>query len=183
MENETLTLETPTLETPTLETPTLKVAHEKVVNILYTLKEEGEADHENSQEGLALAYLHGHGNILAGLESALTGMTVGDTTTVTLAPAEAYGPRNENALQRVPIKHLVGKYKRLRPGMLVRINTEEGTKNGRILKVGKYSLDLDMNHPLAGKTLIFSVEIKSIRGATHSELLHGHAHDEAGHQH
>ena len=130
-----------------------------------------------------MAFLCGKGNILKGIEQAMLGKTAGDKVDVTLPPEEAYGCRNENAKQKVPIKHLASRHKRLLPGTLVKVNTQQGIVDASVIKAGKFMVELDMNHPFAGKTLVFKLEIKSVREATDEELAHGHAHGEGGHHH
>ncbi|SMF21251.1 FKBP-type peptidyl-prolyl cis-trans isomerase SlyD [Alteromonadaceae bacterium Bs31] len=161
----------------------MKIAKDCVVSFHYQLSEVGGEALESSEDGVPMAYLHGHGNLLKGLEEALIGLASGDKKSVTLPPEKAYGERRDNAMQKVPIKHLIGKYKRLMPNMLVKVNTEKGPVNARVIKPGKFMVELDTNHPFAGKTLEFAVEIKSVREATEEELAHGHAHGEGGHQH
>ncbi len=161
----------------------MKIAKDCVVSFHYHLNEAGGEQLETSTDGVPMAYLHGHDNLLKGLEEALTDLAAGDSKTVVLPPAKAYGERRENATQKVPIKHLIGKHKRLKPGMLVKVNTEKGPANASVLKAGKFMVELDTNHPFAGKTLEFHVEIKSVRSASEEELAHGHAHGEGGHQH
>lgn len=160
----------------------MQIVADKVVSFHYHLSEgEGEA-FENSRDGDPVLYLHGRHGMLSGLEEAMAGKETGDTFTVTLSPEKAYGKRRESAQQRVPIKHLVTKGK-LKPGMVVQINTEKGAKEATVLKVGLKNVDVDSNHPLAGKTLTFAVEIVDVRDATPEELSHGHAHGVGGHQH
>jgi FKBP-type peptidyl-prolyl cis-trans isomerase SlyD len=130
-----------------------------------------------------MVYLHGAGNIIRGLEEALIGHDAGETVSVTLPPERAYGLVKENAIQRVPIKHLLTRSKKYKPGQIVAVNTQEGQKNAVVVKVGRFNLDLDMNHPFAGKTLTFDVSIDSIRDANPDELSHGHAHGVDGHEH
>jgi FKBP-type peptidyl-prolyl cis-trans isomerase SlyD len=130
-----------------------------------------------------MVYLHGAGNIIRGLEEALNGHDAGETVSVTLPPERAYGLVKENAIQRVPIKHLLTRSKKYKPGQIVAVNTQEGQKNAVVVKVGRFNLDLDMNHPFAGKTLTFEVSIDSIRDANPDELSHGHAHGVDGHEH
>lgn len=79
-------------------------------------------------------------------------------------------------MQRVPIKHLLTREKRLRPGMAVKVNTKDGPRDVVITKVGKFNVDVDTNHPLAGKTVTFNIEVENIRDAVQEELSHGHAH-------
>lgn len=130
-----------------------------------------------------MVYLHGYRNILPALEAALVGKSAGETVTTTLMPGQAYGERVDSSIQRVPIKHLVTRLKHYKPGMLVRVNTKEGPRDVTIVKVGKFNVDVDTNHPYAGKTLTFSITIQSVRPATNEELSHGHAHGVTGHEH
>lgn len=161
----------------------MQIENNKVVSLFYHLKDAGGQDLEHNQEGIPLAYLHGHNNLLPALEEALTGKEAGAKFTVTLPPEKAYGPVRPNATQRVPIKHLASHHKRLLPGTLVRVQTDKGTVSARIIKAGKFMVDVDMNHPFAGKTLVFEIEVVSIRDASADELAHGHAHGDGGHHH
>jgi FKBP-type peptidyl-prolyl cis-trans isomerase SlyD len=129
-----------------------------------------------------MAALVGHRNILPGLEESFIDREVGDNFTVTLPPERAYGLRQEGAQQRVPIKHLLNKG-RLKPGQQVLINTEQGRRHATLLKVGRFNVDVDTNHPLAGKTLTFDVTVLDVREATAEERAHGHAHGVGGHHH
>ena len=161
----------------------MQIENDKVVTFQYTISEDGGEKLESSEQGIPMAYLHGHNNILRSLEDAMTGKSEGDTFSVTLTPEQAYGPRNEDATQKVPIKHLASKHKKLLPNMLVKVNTDKGVVDARVIKPGKFMVQLDLNHPFAGKTLIFDIEIKGVREATTEEIAHKHAHGEGGHQH
>ena len=160
----------------------MQIEQDKVVYFHYTLSKVDGEQLEASEKTEPMTYLHGHGNILKALEYAMGGKRAGDDLQVTLAPGEAYGPRREDAEQRVPIKHLqyTGP---LRPGMTVKINTDKGPRAVRVIKVGKFNVDVDTNHPLAGLSLSFDVEIVDVRDATAEELAHGHVHGTGGHQH
>jgi FKBP-type peptidyl-prolyl cis-trans isomerase SlyD len=161
----------------------MKITRNTVISFTYHLRDSGGELLEQTEIGMPMAYLHGHQNLLPALEEALEGHEVGATLSVELSPEKAYGPLRPNALQRVPIKHLVGQYKRLIPGMVVNVQTEKGHMMVRILKVGKFNIDVDTNHPFAGKTLIFDIQIESIREASREEIEHGHAHGQGGHHH
>ncbi len=161
----------------------MQIEKDKVVSIFYHLRDAGGESLENTQDGIPLAYLHGHNNLLPALEKSLEGRQLGDKFSVTLGPDDAYGPVREGATQRVPIKHLLGNPKRLRPDMLVRVQTDRGAVSARVLKVGKFMVDVDLNHPFAGKTLIFDIEVTAVRDASSEEIAHGHAHGEGGHHH
>ncbi len=160
----------------------MQISKESVVTFHYTLRDEAGEQLETSRDGDPTAYLHGANNIITGLESALEGRSAGDVFTVTLQAEDAYGPRDPQRQQRVPVKHLVFKGK-LRPGMVVQLNTSEGMRPVTVVKAGRHSADIDTNHPLAGQALTFDIEILDVREASAEERAHGHAHGPGGHQH
>jgi len=160
----------------------VNIAHNKAVIFHYRLSDDSGVEIETSRKGPGQAYLHGHHNLLPALESALEGREPGDTFQVSLTSDQAYGPRREGSVRRVPIKHLHAPGK-LAPGMVVAIRGEGGTRRAVLVKLGKFNADIDLNHPLAGKGLIFDIEVVSVRDATAEELAHGHVHGAGGHQH
>ncbi len=160
----------------------MQIQKNSVVSFHYRLKEEGGEIFEDSHEGSPVLYLHGHKSMLPGLESALDGKEAGASFDVTVAPEQGYGLRKEGQSQRIPKKHILTKGK-LKPGMMVQVNTKEGPYEAVVIKVGLKNVDIDGNHPLAGKTLVFSVELIEVREATEEELTHGHAHGKGGHEH
>ena len=113
----------------------------------------------------------------------MEGLAEGDEASVVLQPEQAFGPVKANATQRIPVKHLASKHKRLSIGTLVKVNTEKGVVNGKVVKLGKFMIDVDFNHPFAGKTVQFDIKITHVRQASAEELAHGHAHGEGGHHH
>ncbi len=153
----------------------MEVSKGKVVTLHYKVADAEGSFTESSEGREPMTYLHGYRNIVPGLESEMRGKSPGDSFKVSVAPEHGYGPRDETAVQRVPIKHLVHPGK-LAPGRAVVVNTSVGQRQATILKVGRFNVDLDFNHPLAGKTLEFDVEILEVRDATDEELAHGHAH-------
>jgi FKBP-type peptidyl-prolyl cis-trans isomerase SlyD len=155
---------------------------DKVVTFHYSLRDESDALIESSEGKEPVTYMHGHGNIVPGLESEMTGKRGGDKFKATVPPEQAYGVRDESAVQRVPIKHLATRGK-IVPGQMVAVNTNQGVRHARAVKVGHFNVDLDLNHPLAGKTLVFDIEVVDVRAATKEELEHGHAHGPGGHGH
>lgn len=132
-----------------------------------------------------LLYLHGHGNVVPGLEQAMAGKRAGDRIEITLTPEQAYGPRTSNEMLRIPIKHLhrAPERKHLVPGAIVSVKTNRGIKNALVIKVGKFNVDLDTNHPYAGRTLHYQIEVLGVRQATAEEVAHRHVHGPGGHQH
>ncbi|MEP2613765.1 FKBP-type peptidyl-prolyl cis-trans isomerase, partial [Marinobacter alexandrii] len=101
---------------------------------------------------------------------------------VTVTPEKAYGPRKADAVQRVPVKHLMGA-KRWKRGMIAQVQTEQGPRHVLVAKVGHKFADVDTNHPMAGKTLTFDLEVIDVRAADPEELAHGHVHGPGGHHH
>lgn len=159
--------------------PALPIDDDKVVTFHYKLRDADESFTESSEGRDPVVYLHGRASIVPGLEREMAGKTSGAKFTATVPPEQAYGMRDESAVQRVPIKHLATRGK-LVPGQMVALNTSQGPRHARVLKVGHFNVDLDLNHPLAGKTLIFDIEIVDVRAATPEELNHGHAHGPGG---
>lgn len=160
----------------------MKIEKNKVVTFTYILSNADGDELERGDADKPSAYLHGYSNILYALETAMTGREAGDSFEVTLPPEQCYGLRREDARQRVPLKHLLSKGK-LRPGMVVKINSDHGSKDATVVKVGKFNVDVDSNHPLAGLELSFKVEIVEVRDATAEERAHGHSHGPGGHAH
>ncbi|MGP1782671.1 FKBP-type peptidyl-prolyl cis-trans isomerase [Shewanella frigidimarina] len=160
----------------------MSIKDDSVVQFNYTLRDEqGEVLETN--EGLdPIAYLHGHDNMMPGVEDALTGKDVGAKFSVTLPASETYGERNDDAEQRVSVKHLQGASV-WKPGMRALINTDEGQRQVTIIKVGKFMATVDVNHPLAARELTFDLEVIDVRDATNEEIAHGHAHGKGGHHH
>lgn len=159
----------------------MKIEKDRVVRFHYTVSEGGEQVESSKDGGQALAILVGHGNIIPGLEKALDGREAGDTFQVDVPAAEAYGERREGLTQRVPKKHFEGQ--KLQPGMQVVLNTNFGPRAVTIEKVGMSVVDVDLNHPMAGKDLSFDIEVVEVREASAEELEHGHVHGDGGHHH
>ncbi|MBT8049115.1 MAG: peptidylprolyl isomerase [Xanthomonadales bacterium] len=160
----------------------MNIEDKKVVSFHYTLSNAEGEEMETSRERDPMSYLHGAGNIIPGLEKAMAGKTKGEQFEVTVEPADAYGERDENGIQRVPAKHFknVG---RLEPGQPVIMHTEQGQVQVTVVKVGRFNVDIDRNHPLAGQSLTFDVEITDVRDATAEEISHGHVHGPGGVNH
>ncbi len=163
----------------------MKIEQNKVVSFHYRLTADEQLI-EDSHGGSPMVYLHGHGGLIKGLEQALEGRQAGERFSVTVPQELAYGPRQEDAVQRISKSHVTGSAKtkmRFKPGMVVQVNTPEGPRSVLVVKVGLKALDVDTNHPLAGRALTFGVEVVDVRPASEEEIAHGHAHGEGGHHH
>lgn len=158
------------------------VADEKVVYIHYTLTSDAGEVLDSSSGQEPLAYIHGLGNIIPGLEKALLGKTTGDKLQVSIPPEEAYGLRDENLIQPVPKSAFHG-VDEILPGMQFHTQTPEGGQLVTVIQVEGDSVILDANHPMAGLTLNFDVEITNVRDASSEEMAHGHVHGPGGHHH
>lgn len=159
----------------------MKIEKDRVVRFHYSVAEQGQEPVETSKGGEPLAILYGHGNIIPGLEKAMDGREAGDSFSADVPAAEAYGEKRAGLTQRVPKKHFGDQ--RLVPGMQVVLNTNFGPRAVTIEKVGMSVVDVDLNHPMAGKDLHFDIDVVDVREATPEELEHGHVHGDGGHHH
>lgn len=159
----------------------LRVKDGQVVLMEYTLKVDGNV--ADSSEGLEpLAFVHGAGNIIPGLEREMTGMAVGESKDVLVVAADAYGENDDKAFMDVPR----GEFPEDIPmeiGTEIQVQNQAGQPMyARIDQIDEQSVRLDFNHPLAGKELHFAVKVVEIRDATAEEKEHGHVHA-PGHHH
>lgn len=153
----------------------MKATNGVVVSLQYTLTDSTGEVLESSVGSEPLAYLHGEGEIVPGLEKTLEGKEVGFKTRVTVPAAEAYGERDEDAVIEAPKDELP---EGLEVGEEVFGEDPDGEPiSFTVVKLTENGAILDMNHPFAGKDLTFDVEIVGLRPATEEELEHGHAHE------
>jgi len=159
------------------------VAKHTVVTIDYTLTDEDGTVLDSSRGGEPLAYLHGAGSIIAGLEEALEGLSAGDSVDVTVLPEKGYGERNDELRQAVP-RDRFETDDEIEVGMMFHSPTPDGgMRVVRVVDVAPDQVIIDGNHPLAGMTLNFAVTITEVRDATGEEINHGHVHGAGDHHH
>lgn len=160
----------------------MQVADNMAVSIHYTLtSDEGEVI-DSSVGGDPLAYLHGAGNIISGLEKALHGKAEGEQFTVRIEAEDAYGDFLEDRVQIIPRDMFEG-VDVLEVGMQFQADVSSGPGIVTIVEIDGDDITIDGNHPLAGVPLTFDVEIVEIRPASKEEIDHGHIHGEGGHHH
>jgi FKBP-type peptidyl-prolyl cis-trans isomerase SlyD len=160
----------------------MQIANQSVVLMHYTLTNVKGEVLDSSAGAEPLAYLHGGGNIIPGLEQALTGKQVGDKLKVTVQPQDGYGLRDESLVQHVPRRAFQG-VANVQPGMSFSADGPNGPVRVTVTKVQGDMVTVDGNHALAGEVLNFDVEITEVRAATQEELDHGHVHGAGGHHH
>lgn len=160
----------------------MQISPNKVVSIHYTLKNDAGDVLDSSSGREPLAYLHGTGNIIPGLEKALEGKAAGEKMNVSVAPEEGYGERHDGLIQEVPRDAFQG-VDDIQPGMQFHAQGPSGPMVVTVKEVGEGTVKVDGNHPLAGETLHFDVEVAEVREATAEEQEHGHVHGAGGHDH
>lgn len=162
--------------------PSMQIADRCVAAFHYTLTNaEGEVV-DSSAGREPLAYLHGVGNIVPGLEREMTGRRVGDTFNVVVAPEEGYGVHHAGLVQSVPRAAFQG-VDTIEPGMQFHADGPNGPMTVTVAAVDGDMITIDGNHPLAGQALHFAIEITDVRAATPEEMMHGHVHGPGGHHH
>ncbi|WP_319379765.1 peptidylprolyl isomerase [Thiomicrorhabdus sp.] len=159
----------------------MTIANDKVALFEYTLTNDA-GEQLDASNGNPLAYLHGHGNIIPGLEKQMEGKTVGDKFTAKVPAAEGYGEKVDQLVQTVPSAMFQGVDK-IEVGMRFEAQSEHGMHSVEVIKIEGENITVDGNHPLAGVDLTFDIEITGLRDATEEELEHGHAHGQGGHHH
>lgn len=160
----------------------MQIANNKVVAMNYTLKDDTGQILDSSEGKPPLAYIQGSGMIIPGLEKEMEGKQVGDKIQAVVAPENAYGLYMPEMIQEVPLNGFQGD-EELQAGMQVQVQTNSGPAIAIVSKIDGETVTLDMNHPLADKTLHFDVEVMEVREPTEEELEHGHVHGPGGHQH
>jgi len=143
----------------------------QIVSIEYEVKD-GDKVVDSNIGGAPLVFMFGKGQIIPGLENGIVNMNAGDKADVLVEPADAYGEYNDDATQEVPADQFAGI--QLEIGMTLYGQAEDGgTTQVTVKEFGAETVTIDFNHPLAGKTLMFSVTVNSIREATADEAMTG----------
>jgi len=161
----------------------MQVSEQKVVTMNYEVADDQGQLIDRSEEGGPLAYIHGNGQLIPGLETALEGRGKGDKIAVDVPPEQGYGERDEEGVQTVARNQFDDSVE-IEVGMQFEAqDDDEGHQIVTVVAVDGENITLDTNHPLAGKNLRFEVEILDVRDASAEELSHGHVHGPGGHDH
>ena len=153
-----------------------------VVLFDYTLTDDASEVIDSSHDGGALAYIHGEGQIVKGLERAMEGRCAGDSFKISVSPAEGYGLHDPSKIAVVSADQIEGG-EELEEGMQLEASNEAGEQIVVVSKIEGNNITLDGNHPLAGMTLHFDITIREVRAATSEEIAHGHVHGPGSHHH
>lgn len=157
----------------------MQVSENRAVTIHYTLTNPNGDVIDSSRDGEPLAYIHGIGALVPGLEKELEGKSAGDNVAVTVQPEEGYGEKSDQLIQALP-KELFKIDGEIEVGMRFHAEAEHGVELVEVVAVGDDTVTIDANHPLAGETLNFDVDVVDVRDATKEEIEHGHIHGEGG---
>jgi FKBP-type peptidyl-prolyl cis-trans isomerase SlyD len=160
----------------------MQIAENTVASFHYTLTNDAGEVLDSSRGREPLSYLHGAGHIVPGLEEAMQGRSAGDSFSVDVAAEDGYGPHHSGLVQDVPRAAFQG-VDQIEPGMSFQAQTPQGVHSVVVTHVTADTVTVDGNHPLAGQTLHFSVEVTEVRAASAEELAHGHVHGPGGHHH
>jgi len=160
----------------------MNISNGSVVLFDYTLTDDEKDIIDSSKDGGPLAYLHGEGQIVKGLEKAMEGRKAGDSFSITVVPEEAYGIHDPSKIATVQADQIEGGDE-LEEGMQLEASNDEGEQIVVVTKIEGDKVTLDGNHPLAGMTLHFDITIREVREATAEEIEHGHVHGPGGHHH
>ena len=153
----------------------MKIANNTVVTLDFTLFDSEQQEIDSSANGEQIVYLHGGGELIDGLERALAGKSAGESCSVTLSPDEGYGDVDPELIRNFHIDEFNGI--EMRAGMELQGKDPEGNfQLLRVVEVEGDQVTVDMNHPLAGLTLVFDLNVADVRPATEEEIAHGHAH-------
>ena len=161
----------------------MQISEQKVVTMNYEVVDDQGQLIDRSEEDSPLAYIHGTGQLIPGLETALEGRGKGDKVAVEVPPEQGYGERDEEGVQTVARNQFDDSVE-IEVGMQFEAqDDDEGHQIVEVTAVDGENITLDTNHPLAGKNLRFDVEILDVRDASAEELSHGHVHGPGGHDH
>ena len=160
----------------------MKISKGKVVSMHYALRDANGEILDSSEGQAPLDYLHGYGNIIAGLEKALENKAAGEKLNAVIPPEEGYGVREESLVKTVPLSNFQDPSV-VEVGSQFQAETSQGPRLATVTQVDDQDVTVDLNHPLADQTLNFDIDVVAVRDATEEELTHGHAHGPEGHGH
>ena len=163
----------------------MKIAENKVVTVTYklhaNLPQEDQKHVETADAANPLKFMYGVGMMIPGFEHGLEGKSKGDAFSFTIAPEDAYGSADQDAVVKLPIDIFkvenVVDFNLLKIGNTLPMSDGQGNvMNGKVMSYDETMVTMDFNHPLADHTLHFEGEILEVRDASPEEIDHGHVH-------
>lgn len=152
----------------------MKISRDTVATVAFTVTDEQGKVVGRTDPKMPVECLVGHGSLVSGLEKAIDGHEKGDSFTVTLNPAEAYGVTDPSLIQEID-RAMFGDFD-VQVGNVFEADTAGGRIGVVVKEIKEHTVVVDGNHPLSGKTLTFLVSIEDVREATPEEKAHGHVH-------
>jgi FKBP-type peptidyl-prolyl cis-trans isomerase SlyD len=153
----------------------MKIEKDKVVSLEYVLRDAKGHVIQSTEEGNPSDYLHGHSNLIPGLESELECKLAGDELKIEISPENGYGLWNERRIQVVPREKL-SQYPDIKVGVQLFVQRLGQKTPVMVIDVDDESVTLDLNHPLAGMVLFYEVKIAAVRDATSEEITNRRPH-------
>ncbi|HNY19583.1 MAG TPA: peptidylprolyl isomerase [Flexilinea sp.] len=153
----------------------IPAGNNKVVSLAYTLWVDGEPI-DSADINNPLVYLHGHDNIIPGLENELNGLFPGEKKTVIVSPEDGYGELMPDSIVELDRSLFPEDYIPALGSVLHLQDESDQVYTAYIQDFNENSVIVDLNHPLAGKELKFDIEIVEVRDASEGELKAGHIH-------
>jgi FKBP-type peptidyl-prolyl cis-trans isomerase SlyD len=160
----------------------MQISKHTVAMIEYELTDDSGEVLDTSKGRGPLGYVHGVGSLIPGLESELEGKTGGDAFKVKVAPENAYGERVDEMVQAIPRSEMPADVD-ITVGMQFQAESPSGAQVVTVVGIDDETVTLDANHPLAGVSLNFDVQVLEVREASEEEIEHGHPHGPGGHEH
>jgi FKBP-type peptidyl-prolyl cis-trans isomerase SlyD len=161
----------------------MNITNNTIATIHFTVCSSDGTQIDTSRNSEPMVFLHGSHFLIQGLEDELEGKTIGDKFVIDVVPELAYGERYEALVQSVP--QSMFEDVDVNVGMTFRASTDDGEQSVMIIDINEEEVIVDGNHPLAGLTLNFDVEVLEVREATEEEMANGHPHtgDDREHTH
>ncbi|MDY6910811.1 MAG: peptidylprolyl isomerase [Chloroflexota bacterium] len=158
----------------------MQITKNKVVTFEFKVTDEAGTVLDNSEEVGAYPYVHGIGHLIPGLETEMEGKFLGDSFSISIPPDQGYGERDYTLIQSIPRDRFEG-IGDLEVGIRLEMQDQTGTHIATVTEIDDSTVTLDGNHPLAGLTLNFDVNVVGVREATAEEIDHGHVHSAGCH--
>ena len=156
----------------------MKIEKDKIVFIDYLMDDESGDSHEENIETSQTGFLFGHDHMMPAIEEALANKEAGDEIALNLSPAEAFGERREELVEKIE-RSKFSKDMNFIEGSQFEVPGPDGHPESiRVQEVTDTHVTLDRNHPMAGSAISCAITVREVRDATPLEIEHGHPMEE-----